>query len=289
MLGAQRQRRAGRPLLWPAAWRPAACIVAACVAVTGALGILFAGHRRPGPADRWIDGHLSAWYGPHSVLAGFANLGNPRWVLDICAGAVLACLLGRRFRGALLVIIAVPVAAVVTDRILKPLVDRTFYGNLTYPSGHTTAAVTMAVAAVLVLTGPGRPALPAAARWLLCAALLALIPVVSVSLVIIHYHYFTDTVGGAGVGAAVALGTALGLDAAAARLGARADPARRELAGDGISAGTRPARAPDRHPGRVRRAGRAHAARRAAGPDRRNGWPGRRAAPRRRCCARCRR
>jgi membrane-associated phospholipid phosphatase len=243
VLGTQRPRSAGRPLLYRAARRPAAALAIAGVIVTAALGLLVAGHSRPGRADGWVDGHLDARLGRYPHLADVNNLGDPRWVVIICAAAVVACLLTRRFRGALLVAIAVPVAGGLTDHILKPLVDRTSDGALTYPSGHTAAVTTMAVAAVLVLTGPGRPPLPAALRGLLSAALLALIPCVAVGLVIAHYHYFTDTIGGAGVGLAVVLGTALGLDAAAARRGARAAPAGPDPAGPagrgGISAAAR--------------------------------------------------
>lgn len=244
MLGTQRSRTAARPLLYPAARRPAAALAIAGVVVTAALGLLLAGHAHPGRVDGWVDGQIDARLGPHPRLGDVIYLGDPRWVVVISAAAVVACLLARRFRGALLVAIAVPAAGGLTDHILKPLVDRTASsGAPIYPSGHTAAVTTMAVAAVLVLTGPGRPPLPAALRGLLSAGLLALIPWVAIGLVLVHYHYFTDTVGGAGVGTAVVLGTALGLDAAAARLGARAAPAGSDPADPagrgGISAATR--------------------------------------------------
>jgi membrane-associated phospholipid phosphatase len=239
--GPQRPRTAWPPLLFPAARRAAAAVTAACVIVTAALGLLLAGHAQAGRVDGWIDGRLDARLGRHPRLADVNYLGDPFWVVAICAAAVAALLVFRRYRGALLVAIAVPLAGGLTDHVLKPLVDRTNYGSLTYPSGHTTAVTAMAVAAVVVLTGPGRPALPAAARWLLSAALLALIPAIAVGLVIAHYHFFSDTIGGAGVGIAVVLGTALALDAAAARLRARTAPGGPRLAEpgerSGISAG----------------------------------------------------
>ena len=240
MLGTQRPRRAARPLLDPAARGPAAATVIACVIITTALGLLLAGHSQAGRLDGFLDGHIDARLGSHPHLADVIYLGDPSWVVVICAVAVLACLLTRRWRGALLVAIAVPVAGGLTDHILKPLVDRTNYGALTYPSGHTAAVATMVVVAVVILTGPGRPPLSARLRGVLSAGLLALIPWVAVGLVIAHYHYFTDTIGGAGVGIAVALGTALGLDWAAARLGARAAPPEPDPAArDGISAPAR--------------------------------------------------
>ena len=243
MLGTQRLRTAGRPLLYPAARRLAAALVIAAVVGPAALGLLLAGHSGPGRVDGWVDGQIDARLGRFPHLTDFIYLGDSLWVVVIAAAMVVACLLTRRFRGALLVAIAVPVAGGLTDHILKPLVDRTSNGALTYPSGHTAAVTTMAVAAVLVLTGPGRPPLPAAPRWLLSAALLALIPCVAVGLVIAHYHFFTDTIGGAGLGITVVLGTALGLDAAAAR----------------------------RAPGPLRRAARAPAGHPATVADRRNG------------------
>jgi membrane-associated phospholipid phosphatase len=233
VLATQRPRTAVRPLLYPAARRPAAALVIACVIITGVLGGLVAGQSRADRFDARADGRISAWLGGHPRFTDIIYLGDPLWVVVICAVAVAALLLARRWRGALLVAIAVPLAGGLTDHILKPLFDRTSQGALEYPSGHTTAVTTMVVAAVIVLTGPGRPRLPAGLRWGLTAALLALIPWVALGLVIAQYHYFTDTIGGAGVGTTVALGTALGLDAAAARLRrrvrpeapARADPA----------------------------------------------------------------
>lgn len=224
MLATQRLRAAGRPLLHPATRRPAAALAIACVIITAVLGVLLAGRSQPGRLDGWADGHINAWLGDHPRLVDFTNLGAPVWVTVICAVAVAACLLARRWRGALLVLIAVPLAGGCADDVFKPLFDRTSQGALEYPSGHTTAVATMVVAAVLVLTGPGRPRLPAGLRWGLSAGLLALIPCVAIGLVVAHYHYFSDTIGGAGLGIAVALGTALGLDAAAARLGRRVRP-----------------------------------------------------------------
>jgi membrane-associated phospholipid phosphatase len=233
VLDTQRPRTAGRPLLYAAARRPAAALIIACVIITGVLGGLVSGESRADRLDAWADGHINAWLGGHPRLADIIYLGDPFWVVAICAVAVTALLLARRWRGALLVTIAVPLAGLLAEHILKPLFDRTSQGALEYPSGHTTAVTTMAVAAVIVLTGPGRPRLPAGLRWAVSAGLLALIPWVAIGLVIVHFHYFSDTIGGAGTGITVALGTALGIDAAAAWVGrrlrpeapARADPA----------------------------------------------------------------
>jgi undecaprenyl-diphosphatase len=235
----RRLMTAGRPLLSPAMRRPAVVLAAAGVLVTVVPGILLAGQGQAGTVDGWIDGHLEARFNSQHI-GDFAVLGSPKWVAAIVAVAVLACLLARRVRAALLVAIAVPLCGLLADHFLKELFDRRFGGSPTYPSGHTTAVAALALAAVVVLAGPSRPRLPAALRWALCAAVLAVVPVVAVALVIIHFHYFTDTVGGAGLSLTVVLLTALALDAAAAWLGARRrrgrEPEQRQPDAGGISA-----------------------------------------------------
>ncbi|MGH3275853.1 MAG: phosphatase PAP2 family protein [Streptosporangiaceae bacterium] len=219
---------ASRPLLYQAT-RPAVLALAlACVIATAAPGVLLAGQTRPGAVDRWADGHLRAWLGGHPHIIALTDLGGPELVAAISVVIVAACLLARRYRAVLLVAVAVPLAGGLADGVLKPLTDRTSNGSLSYPSGHTTAVTAMVVIVIVVLTGPARPPLPAALRWLLSAVLLALVPAEAAALVIAHFHYFTDTIGGAGLGAGVVLLTALALDAAAVRVvarRARPDPA----------------------------------------------------------------
>jgi len=140
----------------------------------------------------------------------------------------------------------VPVAIVTTEYLLKPLFGRKLGFGLSFPSGHETVVSTMAFGAILVLTGPARPALPAALRWLLAAVAAAAIIALAPALVAIDYHYFTDTIGGAGIGLGTVLATALTLDAVIARL-ARARsgdidpvPAGGEMsAADGMTAAAR--------------------------------------------------
>jgi undecaprenyl-diphosphatase len=127
---------------------------------------------------------------------------------------VLACLVTRRWRGAVLAVVAVPAAAGVAELVLKPLVGRTLMGALSFPSG--TEARVFAVAAVfaVLMADPIRPRIPAAVRLALTVAVLLAAVAVAVALVVLGQHYFTDTVGGAALGTAVALATALVLDRA---------------------------------------------------------------------------
>jgi undecaprenyl-diphosphatase len=139
-------------------------------------------------------------------------------VIIICGAAVLACLAARRYRGALLFAVAVPLASGLTEGVLKPLVGRTLGGGLSYPSGHLTVVSAMAVAGLVLLFGPARPPLPATLRWLLTVVIALVVAAVAVCLIAVHFHYFTDTIGGAAVGAGTVMLTALVLDRLAGRL-----------------------------------------------------------------------
>jgi undecaprenyl-diphosphatase len=125
---------------------------------------------------------------------------------------VAACLVTRRWRGAVLAAVAVPAAAGLAELVLKPLVGRTLLGALSFPSG--TEARVFAVAAVfaVLMADPVRPRIPAAVRLAAAVAVLLAAVAVGVAMVALNQHYFTDTLGGAAVGTAAALATALILD-----------------------------------------------------------------------------
>jgi membrane-associated phospholipid phosphatase len=202
------------PLLPPAARLPAGALVAVCTAVTAALGAWTAGQAGPGWLDAAVDGRLRAALGGHpGLLHKVAMLGAPVPVNVIAAALVLACLAARRWRGAVLVAVAVPAAEALTELALKPIFGRTLAGALSFPSGHVTGIGAIA-AGVCVLLAARRRRVGVAVRVLaaVCAVLAA--ASVAVALIGLGAHYFTDTVGGAAVGTAVVLATALMLDRA---------------------------------------------------------------------------
>jgi membrane-associated phospholipid phosphatase len=207
------QRPAARPLLPPAARRPALAVLAACVLVTAFLGVLFAHQSQPSWLDAVIDARIRAALGGHrALLNGVALLGTRGPMVAMTAALVAACLVTRRWRGALLAAIAVPAAAAVTQYLLKPLVGRTLHGYLVFPSGHTTGVFALATVLTVLLTGPLRPQLPAAARILLILAAFVVASATAVAMIGLDAHYFTDTVGGVAVAVGVVLATALTLD-----------------------------------------------------------------------------
>jgi membrane-associated phospholipid phosphatase len=203
-----------RPLVPPAMRPLAAALLAACVAITVILGGLLAHHTRDGSLDAVVDAWVRAGIGGQlGVLNRIETLGDRVPVAVMAAALFIACLVTRRWRGAALVAVAVPVADVLTERILKPLVGRTLpNGTVSFPSGHETRVFALVAALAVLLVGPLRPSVPAVIRLLLALAMLAAVGAVALALVGKGAHYFTDTVGGAAVGTAVVLATAFLLD-----------------------------------------------------------------------------
>jgi membrane-associated phospholipid phosphatase len=202
----------GRPLLSPRLRWPAAILAVACAIIAAVLGAAFAGQAKPGGLDRVVDQRLiSALLRYGSVLRPVAY-NTPIVVIGLGVLAFCCCLLTRRPRVAALLAIALP-AGLLADQLLKPLVHRTMTGFLSYPSGHTIGAFSLAVPALIVLLGPQRPPLRRAVRVLLACAVLAIACLVPVALISQHMHYFTDTVGGAALATALVLAAALLIDA----------------------------------------------------------------------------
>lgn len=233
-------RPAARSLLPAPARLPAVGVVAACVLVTVVLGLLVAGQHYAGPVDMRIDAAIRARLAVHTrSVAAAISLGDPLPSTILTAAIAAACLAARRYRG-LLLVGAVPVAIGLTEYVLKPLFGRTLAGLYSYPSGHVTVVTAIAVTAVVLLTGPSRPPLPATLRWLLAAGAIAAVAAVAAGVVAAGMHYATDTIGGGAVGTATVLAAALALDWAGARRRPAAAPApEQERADAGMTAGAR--------------------------------------------------
>jgi membrane-associated phospholipid phosphatase len=205
-------------------------VVVACVAVVAALGIRYAGHTRPGPFDTSVDDWIRGRLGRTSpIFTALTWLGDPGPVTLITALIALGFARARRWRGVALAVLTVPAASVVTEVILKPLISRGIDGLHSLPSGHTTAAFSMATVGTVLLAGlpgqaPGRLSRRTARLLTLAAYLLA--AAVAVAMVAQGFHYFTDTIAGVGVGVGTVLLGALLIDAAAGRLAQRGPPDR---------------------------------------------------------------
>src|SRR5215213_1583437 len=167
-----------------------------------AFGVLLALAYEVGPA-RWLDA---------AALDGFASLGDHEQIYNAATDIVHAvdpvpfaaatvaivifALVARGFRHAAAAAVLLA-GANVSSQVLKPLLahprDTSAFDHVhqlhaqAYPSGHATAAMSLALAAVLVTPRAWRP--PVAA--VLGAAVLA----VSISLVVLNWHFPSDVVG----------------------------------------------------------------------------------------------
>ena len=164
-----------------------------------------------------------------SALATFiANLCNPHPYIYLAAIPVVVALLRRR-PGLALAIAAILVGANVTTELLKPMLAHARFGDVfgggteelpaSWPSGHATASMSLALTAVLAAPPRWRPAVAALGTAFALA--------VSYSFLALGWHYPSDVVGGFLV---AAVWTLLG---AAALFAAQDWRARRRLANGG--------------------------------------------------------
>jgi membrane-associated phospholipid phosphatase len=189
-----------------------AWLLAICAALIAVLGALVAGQTRADPFDNAIDSPLIRVLGPHHhLLVALTFPGTRTGAFLLTALVVIGCLLARRIDGAVLTAGSLAIAVGLDDYVLKPLVHRTYLGSLVYPSGHTTATITLA-AVLTVLLAPVAVSGGAVARWLatlvLIVAWLAVI-LVALAVISLRWHYFTDTVAGAALGIGTVCGVLL--------------------------------------------------------------------------------
>ena len=207
--------------LIPAGLRRAAlALIAVSAAITVVLGALFWHHTTGSALDNWVERHVQTGngFGPGGgghrgvrlLLMPFGMLGNTP-LLGLGTAFLVYCCLGlRRYRGAIMLGASVIISSALSEEILKPIVERTRYGSLSYPSGHATAAFALAAAIIVLLVRPPGTRMPVSMRVVLGS--LTALAACSIAVGLTGIHYFTDTIGGAGVGIAVTLAIALLLD-----------------------------------------------------------------------------
>jgi membrane-associated phospholipid phosphatase len=202
-------------LLTPGTHRPAALLVAACVAVTTCLALAFGHQARADRLDAAVDARIQSALGSYQgSLHLLTGLGGLVPVATLTAALALACLVTRWWRGAALAVLGVPAAVALTELVLKPLVGRSIGGYPSFPSGHATAMFALAATCAVLLANPPRPRLPRAVRLLLLAGAVLVAAAVPVGMVALGFHYFTDIVAGTAVGTGTVLLIALLIDLA---------------------------------------------------------------------------
>ena len=218
----QQVRRRSYALLSDHARRPAALLVAGCAVVVVILGIIEHGAVRPGLLDSRVDSWVIGLFARHreELISVLLTPGSPLPVTIAVVIAAGICAAARRWRAALLLAISVPLASAITEAA-KPLVGHRDQLYLSYPSGHVTGIAALAAGLIIVVSGPSGRWLPAVIRVVIPVLAVAAAVAPAVGVVAGKYHYFTGTLGGAGVATATALGTALVLDRLAARRAGR--------------------------------------------------------------------
>ena len=206
-------RRFGDSLIPPRFRLAAFVIVAACCITVGVLGALFHHGSTPDALDKAV--FRSVW--PHRTgLDPLVTVGDTVPVTLLTAVLCYCCLALRRYRGAIMVALAVPLASGITE-LLKHLIHRIYVSFLSFPSGHTTATFALITCVAVLLIDPPATRAPASMRIVLALLSLGFGVMVALGLVAARFHYFTDTIAGAAVGIGVTLAIALAIDLVIAR------------------------------------------------------------------------
>lgn len=208
----------GRRLVPRQSRRLAAGVILLGAALLTALAVEYAGSSSAGRIDRAIDDRLIAHFGQYARLVrALADLGSPEPVFASSLLLVLALAVLRRPRGALLAAFAPIIASATTEWVLKPLVDRTQGGALSFPSGRATGFCTVAAVVVLLVLDQTPPRLRLRFQMIVCLAAVGLACCVTAAVVAARDHYATDTVGGACVALVTVLTLGLAIDGLADR------------------------------------------------------------------------
>ncbi len=161
-----------------------------CLLATAVLALAVAHGRSPYAFEHAV----LQWLGPPSTLRDWANLA--KLLAAPCIGAVLVVsialgLVRRAFIRLVVYAVFAAAALLVSEHVAKPLVQRTYFGDLTFPSGHVTAVSATALAMWLALY----PLLGKRARIITLVLGVAWSLLMSLAVVGAHWHTPLDAVG----------------------------------------------------------------------------------------------
>lgn len=203
---AQDEGPAARPALTPAMRRPIGVMAIVGLLLLAVPAPFYAGESEPGRFDRWVQSPLDGTL-PRRAGLTVDWIGEPIGrTLAMVALATVCLVLGRRRLAA--VAIAGTVLTSLATTALKPVVDRTIHGEfLSYPSGHTAAAVALGLILALLLVDLLRTGWLAGTLVVLALAVTTG-AVTAWAQITLGAHYPTDTVGGFATAMAVVPATA---------------------------------------------------------------------------------
>ena len=134
------------------------------------------------------------WLGPPTAIRGWADLAELLAAPTIIAVLVVTFGVGLARRASVRVVYYAALAAwtlLICDHGIKPLVQRTYYGELTFPSGHVTAVSATALAMWLALG----PLLGRQPRYVTLVLGGAWVLLMSLAVVGAHWHTPLDAIG----------------------------------------------------------------------------------------------
>ncbi len=213
------------PLLLPGTLRAAGIAVLGACAATAVLAGCLAGRGAPGWLDSAIDPRIQAALSRFPVLLNWLpKFGTLKPAALATVLLALAFVVTRRWSGAVLAVVAVPVASGLTEYVLKPHVGGML--GQSFPSGHATVMFALTTIWAIFLVDPTRYRLPGPLRLLLFVVALLFAVAVPAVMIAIGAHTLTDVIAGVAVGTAVVLACALLLDLVASRARDRLRPPR---------------------------------------------------------------
>ena len=165
-------------------------IAVVCLYATAILASAVAHGRSPyGFEDPAID-----WLGPPSAIRGWADLAELLAAPTIIAVFVVSFGVGLVRRALVRVVFYAVLAALallISEHGIKPLVQRTYYGELTFPSGNVTAVSATALAMWLAL----RPLLDRQSRHVTLVLGVEWVLLMSLAVVGARWHTPLDAIG----------------------------------------------------------------------------------------------
>ncbi|RSM71044.1 hypothetical protein DL991_35660 [Amycolatopsis sp. WAC 01375] len=193
----------GPPALPPRARIPLWTLGAFGFVVALVLGVRYAGTSHTAGLDALVLPVVDRVQGPLWYLATVIDFaGEPVGAIVVIALFGWVCVRHRRPRTAILLVVASGVTVALTTA-LKPLTGRLIHGEfLSYPSGHTAFAVTVATVVALLVIDV-RQLGAAAGAWVLVGLVAFSGLAMGWAEVALGAHYPTDTFGGFGVAVAV--------------------------------------------------------------------------------------
>lgn len=183
-----------------------------CLLATAILGWAVAHGRSPYGFEKPV----LAWLGPPSANSSWADLAERLAAPVIGAVLVVSFVLGFVKQAFFRVVVYTALAAsalLISENVVKPLVHRTYQGELTFPSGHVTAVSATALAMWLALY----PLLGTRMRNITLVLGVAWILSISLAVVGAYWHTPLDTIGSILLSAGIVTGGAAVFEPAGTR------------------------------------------------------------------------